>query len=74
MDSLLQGTIGGVSIAAVVAAAFGLYKLLNHTRFRSTCCKHEFEVSLDIERTPKPSERVSTAEAAAALPPLEHKV
>jgi hypothetical protein len=67
MESLLQGTIGGISIAAVVAGAFGLYKLLNHTRFRSSCCKHEFEVSLDIERTPKP-ERVSTIEAAAALP------
>ena len=59
MDSntLANGTIGGVSVALIIGTAVGIYKLVNHTRCRSMCCKKEISMSIDIEQTTPKNEK-----------------
>jgi hypothetical protein len=55
MDNpLLNGSIGGISVAGVLGLAFAVYKCVNHHRCRSVCCGKKMEVSLDIEETTPP--------------------
>lgn len=51
ISPFLSSSIGGVSVALCIAVAYALYKMINHTRCRSVCCKKQMEVSLDIEPT-----------------------
>lgn len=55
MDSALAtGSIGGVSVAGVLALLYAIYKAVNHHRCRSVCCGKKMEVSMDIESTTPP--------------------
>ena len=49
------------SIAGYVAIAIQIGQIIistvNHKRIRSTCCKKEIDVSLDIENTTPPNEK-----------------
>jgi len=56
MDNALSGTIWGVSTASIFALAFGIYKCINHHRLVSKCCDRRFEMSLDIDETPRPGD------------------
>jgi hypothetical protein len=51
MDNLASGSIGGVSVLAILGFVYGIYKAINHRRIRSTCCGAKMEASLDVEET-----------------------
>ena len=53
-NSLLTGSIGGVSVAGIIGLVFGIYKCVNHHRCRSACCGRKMEVSFDVEETTPP--------------------
>jgi hypothetical protein len=55
MDTALAtGSIGGISVAGILALLFAIYKAVNHKRCRSVCCGKKLEVSMDIESTTPP--------------------
>lgn len=41
-------------IAIVVSIGGAIITAVNHTRIRSTCCRREIDMSLDIEKTTPP--------------------
>jgi hypothetical protein len=51
------------SIALSTGAA--IYTILNHSRVRSNCCGHKIEMSVDVERTSPPAERIQCANISA---------
>jgi hypothetical protein len=52
-------TTGILSIVAIVTSVGGtLLALVNHTRVRSICCGKKLEVSLDVEKTTPPSDKL----------------
>jgi hypothetical protein len=52
-------TTGILSIVAIVTSVGGtLLALVNHTRVRSMCCGKKLEVSLDVEKTTPPSDKL----------------
>ena len=53
-NALATGSIGGVSVAGVLALIFAIYKAVNHHRCRSVCCGKKLEVSMNIESTTPP--------------------
>jgi hypothetical protein len=55
MDNLASGSIGGVSVLAIMGFVYGIYKGINHHRIRSTCCGAKMEASLDVEETTPPT-------------------
>lgn len=70
MDPSIQGTIAGVSIPAMLAVAYGFYKCINHHRLVSRCCGRRFDVSLDIDLTPKAGGPEPTLTPPGARAPL----
>jgi hypothetical protein len=70
MDPQIQGTIAGVSIPAMIAIAYGFYKCINHHRLVSRCCGRRFDVSLDIDLTPKAGGPAQTLTPPGAKAPL----
>jgi hypothetical protein len=50
-QTLMTGSVGGVSVALIIGVAVAIYKAVNHRRIRSGCCGQKLEVSLDIEAT-----------------------
>jgi hypothetical protein len=52
-------TTGILSIVAIVTSVGGtILALVNHTRVRSMCCGKKLEVSLDVEKTTPPSDKL----------------
>ena len=47
-----SSVLSGVSVGTVLAAAFLLYKVVNHRACRSTCCGHTASASLDVGLSP----------------------
>lgn len=47
-----SSVLSGVSVGTVLAAAFFLYRLINHRACRSTCCGRTASASLDIGASP----------------------
>lgn len=82
-NSLLTGSIGGVSVAGVLGIAFGIYKCVNHKRCRSACCGRKMEVSFDVESTTPPDKltikvptagfQINTEEPNAPKPSIRDK-
>lgn len=58
MDSLASvgGLLGLISI--VIHVIEKVYMAMNHKRVRSKCCGYHTEVSLDVENTTPPGEKV----------------
>jgi hypothetical protein len=54
-SNLASGTIGGVSVAVILAIVYGIYNAINHRRCRSMCCNREISASIDIENTTPPN-------------------
>jgi len=50
-QTLMTGSVGGISVAALFGLAVVVYKVVNHRRCRSVCCDKRMEVSLDIDTT-----------------------
>jgi len=63
-NALATGSIGGVSVAGVLALLFAIYKAVNHHRCRSVCCGKKLEVSMDIESTTPPDKLTIKAPTA----------
>jgi len=52
-------TTGILSIVAIVTSVGGtILALVNHTRVRSMFCGKKLEVSLDVEKTTPPSDKL----------------
>jgi len=74
MDNLASGSIGGVSVLAIMGFVYGIYKGINHHRIRSTCCGAKMEASLDVEETTPPTAlkisvpKVDESKGVATLP------
>ena len=74
MDSLASGSIGGVSVLAILSVAYAIYKGINHHRIRSNCCGAKLEASLDVEETTPPTAlkiiapKVDESKSVATLP------
>ena len=65
-SAVLQGSVGGISIATLLGIALTIYKCVNHKRCRSKCCGVSLgETSLDIGTTPRAA--VEAAAVAVAL-------
>ena len=50
-QTLMTGSVGGVSVALLIGVAVAIYKVVNHKRCRSVCCGQKMEASLDIDAT-----------------------
>ena len=48
----VSGVFGGVTIGGVISVVLGIYRLVNHTACRSTCCGRVATASLDIGASP----------------------
>lgn len=45
-------------IGVVVSVGGSLLAVINHTRVRSVCCGNKLEISLDVEKTTPPGEKL----------------
>jgi hypothetical protein len=45
-------------IGVVVSVGGSILAVINHTRVRSVCCGNKLEVSLDVEKTTPPGEKL----------------
>lgn len=45
-------------IGVVVSVGGSILAIINHTRVRSVCCGNKLEVSLDVEKTTPPGEKL----------------
>jgi hypothetical protein len=56
MNNDATGVLAIVSI--VVSVGGSILAVVNHTRIRSVCCGRKLEVSLDVEKTTPPGEKL----------------
>jgi hypothetical protein len=70
-NALATGSIGGVSVAGVLALLFAIYKAVNHKRCRSGCCGKKLEVSMDIESTTPPDKLTIKVPVSSFVPNAE---
>lgn len=45
-------------IGVVVSVGGSILAVINHTRIRSVCCGNKLEVSLDVEKTTPPADKM----------------
>ena len=51
-SSTLSGVLGGITIGTILSVAFAVYRIVNHTACRSTCCGRVATASLDVGASP----------------------
>ena len=54
-------------IALVVSVTSSIINMINHTRVRSHCCDKKMEMSLDIDKTNKSKQYLSTNSSTKEL-------
>ena len=56
MDNSPTGILAIIGV--VISVGTALLGVINHQRIRSNCCGNKLEVSLDVERTTPPSDKM----------------
>lgn len=54
----IDGTAILAIVSVVVSVGGSILAICNHTRVRSVCCGRKLDVSLDVERTTPPSDKL----------------
>jgi hypothetical protein len=66
ISSFAGASIGGVSLGLIFSIAYCVYKSVNHTQIRSSCCGRVATVSLDVSSTPMATEEAAAVAIAVA--------
>jgi hypothetical protein len=66
ISSFAGASIGGVSLALICSIGYCVYKSVNHTQIRSSCCGRVATVSLDVSATPMATEEAAAVANAVA--------